>query len=152
PVVACLMDFGTSGAYYLATAADRIVAHPTTVTGAIGVVLNLYNLEDTMNAFNIVSQSIKAGTKVDIGTVTRALSEDEKALLQGIADEYYGRFRAIVCRQRPHVDPHDTATFDGRIFSAGQALKRGLVDQIGYLEDALVAARSLACQPEAAAM
>src|SRR5262249_1691854 len=65
PVVACLMDLGTSGAYYLATASDLIIAHPTTVTGGISVVLNLYNLEDAMNAFNITSQAIKAGGKID---------------------------------------------------------------------------------------
>jgi len=59
PVVACLMDLGTSGAYYLSTACDVIVAHPTTVTGGIGVVLNLYNLEDAMNILNIVSQSVQ---------------------------------------------------------------------------------------------
>src|SRR5262245_10813921 len=71
PIVACLMDLGTSGAYYLSTACDLIVAHPTTVTGGIGVVLNLYNLEDAMNVLNIVSQAVKAGEKIDLGTVTR---------------------------------------------------------------------------------
>src|SRR5262249_57779192 len=61
PVVVCLMDLGAGGGYYLATAADLIVAHPTTVTGGIGVILNLYNLRELMNQYNVVPQSIKAG-------------------------------------------------------------------------------------------
>src|SRR6516225_3005237 len=68
PVVACIMDLGCGGAYYLATASDLIVAHPTSVTGGIGVILNLYNLQDTLNLFSIVSQSIKAGKNIDMGS------------------------------------------------------------------------------------
>jgi protease-4 len=151
PVVACLMDLGTSGAYYLATASDLIVAHPTTVTGGIGVVLNLYNLEDTMNAFNIVHQAIKAGANIDVGTVTAELSPEARSILQGIVDEHYQRFRAVVLQHRTGVDREPT-TFDGRVFSASQALKRGLVDRIGYLDDALDAAREMAGQPGAGAV
>src|SRR5215831_13064634 len=91
PVVACLMDLGTSGAYYLSTASDLIVAHPTTVTGGIGVVLNLCNLEDAMNVLNITSQSIKAGTKIDLGTVTRELKPEDQALLKEMTNEFYDR-------------------------------------------------------------
>jgi protease-4 len=149
PVVSCLMDLGTSGAYYLATACDWIVAHPTTVTGGIGVVLNLYNLEDTMNILNIVSQAVKAGDKIDLGTVTRALEPEEEALLKEMTNEFYDRFRTVVRQQRRQVDATDKVTFDGRVFTASQALKRGLIDQIGYLEDALDLAKERAGQPEA---
>jgi protease-4 len=151
PVVACLMDVGTGGAYYLATASDLIVAHPTTVTGGIGVVLNLFNLEDTINALNVTMQSIKAGAQIDLGSVTRALKPEEQALLQGLADEYHERFRGVVRRQRPRLSPA-AETFDGRIFSASQAQQRGLIDHVGYLRDALAAARSLADQPDAGAV
>jgi protease-4 len=152
PVVACLMDLGAGGAYYLSTACDSIVAHPTTVTGGIGVVLNLYNLEDAMNVLNIVSQAVKAGEKIDLGTVTRALQPEEEALLKEMANEYYDRFRAVVCQRRGQVDATDKTTFDGRVFTASQALKRGLVDRIGYLDDALDLARELAGQPRAGAV
>jgi protease-4 len=152
PVVACLMDYGTGGGYYLATASDLIVAHPTTVTGGIGVVLNLFNLEDTINAFNVVAQSIKAGPKIDIGNVTRALKPEETALLQGLANEFHERFRAVVKNRRPDVNLAAVNTFDGRILSASQAQKLGLIDRIGYLRDALDAARSLACLPDAGAV
>lgn len=151
PVVACLMDLGTGGAYYLATASDRIVAHPTTVTGGIGVLLNLYNLEDLMNTFNVTMQSIKAGAKIDIGTVTEALSPESQKILQGIADELHERFRTVVHERRPAVKMDDATIFDGRIFSASQALQRGLIDKVGYLQDALSAARELAGQPQAGA-
>jgi protease IV len=152
PVVACLMDLGTGGAYYLATAADMIVANPTTVTGGIGVVLNLYNLEDTINVLNVTTQSIKAGAKIDVGTVTRALSDEEQSLLQALADEFHERFRHVVRERRPGLDPAAKDTFDGRIFSASQAVRRGLVDRLGYLEDSLALARELAGQPGAGAV
>jgi protease-4 len=152
PVVACLMDLGTGGAYYLSTACDVIVAHPTTVTGGIGVVLNLYNLEDAMNVLNIVSQAIKAGDKIDLGTVTRALKPGEEALLNEMAHEFYDRFREVVRCQRKQVDATDKTTFDGRVFTASRALKLGLIDRVGYLEDALDVARELAGRPQAGAV
>jgi protease-4 len=152
PVVACLMDLGTSGAYYLATACDLIVAHPTTVTGGIGVVLNLYNLEDAMNVLNIVSQAIKSGEKIDLGTATRALKPEEEALLKEMTNEFYERFRSAVIRQRQQVDATEKTTFDGRVFTASQALKLGLIDSIGYLDDALDMARARAGRPQAGAV
>jgi protease-4 len=152
PVVACLMDLGTGGAYYLSTACDVIVAHPTTVTGGIGVVLNLYNLEDAMNVLNIVSQAVKAGEKIDLGTVTRALRPEEEALLKEMANEFYDRFRAVVLQQRRQVDATRKTTFDGRVLTASQALKLGLIDRIGYQKDALALARDLAGEPGAGAV
>src|SRR6516164_978355 len=80
PVVACLMDLGCGGAYYLATASDLILAHPTSVVGGIGVILNLYNLQDTLNLFSIVSQSIKSGKNIDMGSVLDALPDVTKVM------------------------------------------------------------------------
>jgi protease IV len=152
PVVACLMDLGAGGAYYLSTACDAIVAHPTTVTGGIGVVLNLYNLEDAMNVLSIVSQAVKSGEKIDLGTVTRALKPEEEALLKEMTNEFYDRFRAVVRQQRKQVDATDKTIFDGRVFTASQAQKLGLIDKIGYLDDALDMARERAGQSEAGAV
>lgn len=152
PVVTCLMDLGCGGAYYLATASDVILAHPTTITGGIGVVLNVYNLQDFLGLFNIVSQSIKAGKNIDMGNVLEALAPETKTMLQSMADEFHQRFQEIVKRHRPEVDPAKGATFDGRVFTAPQALERKLIDRIGYLEDALVIARELAGQPQARAV
>jgi len=149
PVVACLMDLGCGGAYYLATASDRIVAHPTSITGGIGVVLNLFNLQDLLAVFSIANQSIKAGKNIDMGDQTASIPPESKKMLQAMADEFHTRFQLIVKQQRPQVDPADATTFDGRVFPAAQALKRRLIDRVGYLEDALNVARGLAGQPQA---
>ena len=83
PVVACLMDVATSGAYYLALGADRIVAHPTSLTGGIGGVFNHVNLEDAMAQLNVTDDSIKAGALIDMGTVTKPLDTQSRELFAG---------------------------------------------------------------------
>ena len=148
PVVVCLMDYGCSGAYYLATAGDLIVAHPTTLTGGIGVVFNSYNLRDSMGTLGILPQIIKSGTNIDMGAVTQALSPEMRKLLQSVGDDLHKRFRDIVITYRPGVTQQET-TFDGRIFTAQQALDLKLIDRIGYLDDAIALARDMARQPNA---
>ncbi len=149
PVVACLLDTATGGAYYLASAADRIVTGPATVTGGLGVILNLYNLQDLMAQFNILPQSVQAGKLTDIGTSARALKPEEKELLQAMADEFHRQLRDGVVRSRPKVDTAES-TFDGRIFTGTQALARGLADRTGDLDDAIELAFELACGSPAA--
>jgi protease IV len=144
PVVACLMDVGAGGGYYLATAADSIVAHPTTVTGGIGCILNVYNLQDLMAQFNILGTPIKAGSNIDLGSPIKALGDDKRKLLQTMADEFHDRFRDVVVKSLPCVDGKQETTFDGRVFTAEQAKELGLVDQIGYFDDAVADARALA--------
>jgi protease IV len=144
PVVACLMDVAAGGGYYLATGADCIIAHPTTVTGAIGCILNVYNLQDMMAQFNVVGIPIKSGKNVDLGTPLTALDAASKKLLQGMADEFHQRFENIVMSRRPQVDPQNGATFDGRVFTASQALAVRLIDQIGYFDDAVQLANGMA--------
>jgi protease-4 len=145
PVVSCLMDLGTGGAYYLASVADVIVAGPATVTGGVGVILNLFNLRDLMAQFNIIPQPVKSGEFVDIGTSARALSPQEKELLQAMADEFHKQLQADIIRSRPRLDAAGGATFDGRIFTGSQALARGLVDRLGDLDDAVQVAVQLGC-------
>jgi len=144
PVVACLMDVAAGGGYYLATGADCIVAHPTTVTGAIGCILNIYNLQDLMAQFNIVGVPIKSGKNVDLGTPAKAIDAEARKLLQNMADEFHQRFENIVMSRRPQVDPQNGTTFDGRVFSASQALALRLIDQIGYFDDAVQLANGMA--------
>jgi protease-4 len=144
PVVAFLMDVGAGGAYYLATAADAIVAQPTTITGGIGVILNLYNLQDTMAQFNVVGVPIKVGENIDLGSPVKAMTPKSRALLQHVADEFFTRFRQAVVASRPLAAPPPPEIFDGRIFAAGEAMTLKLVDSIGYLDDAVTLARGLA--------
>ncbi len=143
PVVACLMDTATGGAYFLASGADQIVAGPATVTGGVGVILNLFNLRDLMAQFNVIPQPIKTGEFADIGTSARALTEGEKQLLQAMADEFHKQLVADVQRARPTAT--DATTFDGRIFTGSQAKLKGLVDHIGDLDEALQLAGQLGC-------
>lgn len=143
PVVACVLDVGTGGAYYLATASEHIVAHPTSVTGGIGVILNLYNLTDALAQFNIVSTPVKAGENIDIGTPNTALTDERRALLQAMANEFHKLFKQVVEDTRPSVNASLASNFDGRVFTASQALERHLIDQIGYLDDAVAVAKQL---------
>jgi protease-4 len=160
PVVACLMDTATGGAYYLASAADHIVAGPATVTGGVGVVLNLFNLQDLMGMVNVRPQLIKSGERTDIGTSARKLTEGERELLQAMANEFHEQLIADIRRTRPGViEQLDTPfegslfgwnldrgrTFDGRVFTASQAKTRNLVDAVGSLDDALAVAARVGC-------
>jgi protease-4 len=144
PVVACLMDVSAGGAYFLATACDQIVAHPTTITGGLGVVLNLYNLQDTLAQFNVQSETIKAGEKTDLGTPLKSLTPEDKAVLQRIADEFAYRFQETIMIARGLSMPASAHLFSGQVYSAPQARQMGLVDDLGYLDDAVNLARQMA--------
>ncbi|MFO0845674.1 MAG: S49 family peptidase [Gemmataceae bacterium] len=149
PVVACLLDVTAGGGYYLATAADVIVAHPTSITGGVGVILNLYNLREQMGQFNILPQEVKSGRLIDMGTGTKLLPDEVRKLLEKMATEYHDRFKEVVIAARPRVDPKRETTFDGRVFTAREAMERGLVDRLGYIDDAACLAREMAHCPEA---
>jgi protease-4 len=150
PVVACLMDVATGGAYYLATGSDVILAHPMGVTGAIGCILNVYNLQDLMAQFNIVGIPVKGGKNIDLGSPIKALDPEGRKILQAMVDEYHRCFREVVIKARPRVDPQLETTFDGRVFTASQARDLGLIDEIGYMDDAVARARNLAGIPRSA--
>tara|TARA_R110002049_G_scaffold4601_6_gene32871 strand:- start:56721 stop:57824 length:1104 start_codon:yes stop_codon:yes gene_type:complete len=143
PVVACLMSVGAGGGYYVATHADAIVAHPTSVVGGIGVIFNLYNMEDTMGQFNVLSMSIKSGEKIDLGSPERVMEPDERKLLQQMADSFHQRFIEQVQHSRPNLLSTDDL-FDGRVMTGTQAAEISLVDQVGYLDDAINTLRSMA--------
>jgi protease-4 len=146
PVVACLMDVAAGGAYYIATEADAIIAHPTTIVGGIGVILNVYNLEDALGQYNVVPIPVKSGEKIDMATPVRSMKQEERDILEGIARQFHERFKNCVQRTRPQVAA--AADFDGRVFTATDALRKGFVDGIGYMDDALRAARELAGCPQ----
>ncbi len=148
PVVACLMDVGAGAGYYLACTADTIVAHPTSIVGGIGVILNAYNMEVAIEQFSIASIPIKAGERIDIASPEREMELEERALLQDMADEFHERFIAHVQQSRPRVT--DQEIYDGRVVTGNRAHALSLVDQIGYLDDAVVRARELARLPAAA--
>jgi protease-4 len=144
PVIACLMDVGAGGAYYLATAADAIIAHPTTITGGLGVILNRYNLSGAIGYFSLQALPIKSGKHIDLGNeIISEPAPERRQLLQAMADDFHERFRQVVTQARPSVDASDPTLFDGRVFAANQALQRRLIDRIGYLDDAIATAREM---------
>jgi len=150
PVVAQLMGMATSGGYYVAMSADTVVAHPTTVTGSIGVIFAGVNLSGLMAKYGVADQTLTSGPFKDAGTPLRPMRPDERAQLQSVIDDMYQRFLDVVRRGRPALAPEEVARLaDGRIYSAQQALANGLVDRIGDIEDAVALARTRAGVQEA---
>ncbi len=150
PVVAMFMGIATSGAYYMALPADRIYAHPTAVTGSIGVIIHYTNVEGLYEKLGLKPVTIKSGKKKDIASATRALTDEERQLLMGINRELFDKFMVKVRSNRPEMSAEDLAVIeDGRIVTAEQALALHMVDRVGYLPDALKEARELAGIPAA---
>jgi protease IV len=141
PVIAVMMDVAASGGYYVALAADTIVAHPTSVTGSIGVIMLTMNAEGLMQKLGVTASAIKSGERKDMGSPLRALSDEERKIFQSVIDGLYGQFVAKVVSARKI--PLDTARTiaDGRIYTAQQALELKLVDRVGYMDDAMAIAR-----------
>ncbi len=151
PVIVSIQDIGCGGGYFLAAHADYILAQPGSLIGGVGVILNLYNLQDMMAQFNILTQPIKAGALIDMGTASHALTPEARELLQAMADRYHLRFKQHVIMRR-RLTTQAEAWLDGRVVDADQAQRTGWIDQIGFMEDALLKARELAKAPEAAAV
>jgi len=138
PVVAQLMGTAASGGYYIAMAADEVRAHPTSVTGSIGVIFIGANVVGLMDKLGIENQTLTAGVHKDAGLPLRRMSAEERAHLQSILDDLHARFQAVVVAGRPALGPERVAELsDGSIYSASQALDNGLVDRIGTLEEAI---------------
>ena len=145
PVVAELMGIATSGGYYVAMSADAVVAHPTTVTGSIGVLFAGVNFSGLMAKFGVADQTLTSGAFKDAGSPLRPMRPDERAQLQSVIDDMYQRFLEVVRQGRPRLSAEDVARLaDGRIYSAPQALANGLVDRVGDVEEAVDVARERA--------
>jgi len=143
PVLACIMSVGTSGGYYVAAAADEITAHPTAVTGSIGVILMKFNVEGLLGKIGVEEQTVKSGDKKDILSPFRKATPEEVKLGQEIIDQLYGRFLDIIMARPGNRLSRDELRklADGRIYTAGQALEAKLVDRIGYLDDVIASIR-----------
>ena len=143
PVVACITGQGTSGAYMVALSADRIVALPSAVVGNIGVLMPSVSLEGLMDKLGIKNQTLTSGKHKDSGTFLRDMNKDDKAILEGIVNEFSQDFLAKVKANRP-VKPEDISVFqDGRVMTASVGMKHNLIDQVGYYEDAMKTMESL---------
>lgn len=143
-VIAHVMDIGTSGAYYAALAADSITAQPTAVTGSIGVVLFRIDATGLLEKVGVQAEQIASGKRKGMGSPFRRLSKDERNLFQGMIDSLHSRFVSTVAEERRMPLAKVRRLSDGRIFTSQEAKKAGLIDGIGYLDDALEQARKLA--------
>lgn len=142
-VVACLMDVAASGGYYVAMAADEVVAHPTTITGSIGVIAVKFSVQELFNKIGVGQETIKSGDMKDILSPFRPSTPEEKKLLQDIIDQLHGRFVEVVTAGRKDLDrPAILRLADGRIYTAQQALDYKLVDRVGYLDEAIEGVKS----------
>ena len=142
-VVALMMDTAASGGYYTALAADRIVAHPSTVTGSIGVIFLRPEVAGLMDKIGVRAVVTKSGDHKDMGSPFREGTDEERVLFQSMIADMNGRFQGLVRERRPASHGHEAAFADARILTARQALAAGLVDRIGYFEDALAETASL---------
>ncbi|MEW6387931.1 MAG: signal peptide peptidase SppA [Thermodesulfobacteriota bacterium] len=144
PVVACLMGVATSGGYYLAQAADVVMAHPTTITGSIGVLAMKLNIKGLMEKVGVEGEFVKSGQWKDFWSPFRPATPAEKEMMQAIIDGFYQGFVEVVIQNRKLPPAEIKRLADGRIFTGTQAKELGLVDRLGYLEDALTLAQERA--------
>ena len=142
PVVVLQGDVAASGGYYLSCAGDEVIAHPTTVTGSIGVIMQTFNFSEGMNRIGIRADAITSGENKTVGSPFEPMTEEHRELLQGLVDEFYSNFKSIVVQNRPRVSPGDLQWItDGRVVTGKRALEVGLVDGLGDLRDAFAAAK-----------
>ena len=147
PVVASLGSVAASGGYYVAVAADRIYANPGTLTGSIGVIMQMANLENLMKKVGVDYVVVKAGQFKDIGNFSRPMSADERRVLQALLDDVHAQFIGAVAAGRKLEHAQVVQFADGRVFSGTQAKGLKMVDEMGGLEDAIDAAAKLAGLP-----
>jgi len=137
PVVISMGNVAASGGYYIACSADRIVADPGTLTGSIGVIMHFTRIDPLLDRLGISSQVVKSGKYKDIGSPTRAMTDEERELLGGVIDSVYGQFVRAVAEGRDLPEARVRELADGRIFSGAQAQEAGLVDDLGGLRAAI---------------
>ena len=147
PVVASLGSVAASGGYYVAVACDQIYANPGTLTGSIGVIMQLANVEQLMKKVGVDYIVVKAGQFKDIGNFSRAMTPEERRVMQTLLDDVHGQFIGAVANGRKLAREEVVRFADGRVFSGVQAKELKMVDMLGGLEDAVLGAAKLAGIP-----
>ena len=147
PVVASLGAVAASGGYYVAVACDQIYANPGTLTGSIGVIMQLANVEQLMKKVGVDYVVVKAGQYKDIGNISRSMTPEERRVLQALLDDVHGQFIGAVAAGRKLEREQVSRFADGRVFSGILARDLKMVDALGGLEDAVLAAGQLAGLP-----
>ncbi|MDA8078458.1 MAG: signal peptide peptidase SppA [Nitrospiraceae bacterium] len=143
-VVVSMGSVAASGGYYIACPATKIIANPGTLTGSIGVIMEIPNIEGLMSKIGIRTEVIKSGDNKDIGSMFRTMRKEERELLQGVMDNVHEQFIRAVAEGRRMKIEDVRKIADGRIFTGEQAAANGLVNELGTLDDAVRAAGKLA--------
>ncbi len=153
PVVTCMRTVAASGGYYIAAGTDWIVANRMTFTGSIGVIMGGFDMTRLLEGWKIEPIIYKSGSKKDIMSMTRPPTPEEKLILQALIEQTFHEFALIVATGRnlslDAVKDPAGSIGDGRLLSGAQALELGLVDELGYMENAIAKARELAKDPGA---
>lgn len=142
-IVASMGTVAASGGYYIASATDVIFANPGTLTGSIGVIMELTNFEGLLKKVGVASVTIKSGKNKDVGSPFRKMKKEERALLQRVLNDVHNQFIEAVAEGRSLTIDAVRKLADGRIFTGRQARAVGLVDELGSLEFAIERAAEL---------
>ena len=145
PVIALMKSVAASGGYYIASACDKIVAADTTMTGSIGVIISGYNVKGLLDKIGVQGEVYKSGAMKDMLSPVKDRTPEERKIVQEMVQECYLKFAAIVSKSRkiPLNKITNGPIGDGRIYHGKKALEYGIVDQLGYLEDAVALCEKL---------
>ena len=150
PVIASFGGVAASGGYYVAMAADTVIAQPTSITGSIGVIIPSVNAKGLLDKLGVEDASYVSAEHKDIMSPLREASQEERRIVQDVIDSLFARFVSVVKAGRPNLDSnHLSEITDGRIFAADDAERLGLIDRIGHIDDVLALARDKAGMDEA---
>jgi protease IV len=145
PVIVSMMDVCASGGFYVSCAADYQMAYPTTITGSIGVIVQLFNVHRLIDRWGIDAPVFVSGVNKDTGSPFQPMSDSSKALIQHFVDQFYGQFVALVKKSHPDVNQADWAMLtDGRPLTGVDAAGYHLINSIGTLDDAIALAKKMA--------
>jgi protease-4 len=136
--IAQMESVAASGGYYIAAAADEISAYPTTITGSIGVIITMVNIEGLLENIGVENETIASGDAKQMGSFLKKMSNEEKALFQQIVTSLYERFLSVVLEGRPDLDRKSLLKVaDGRVILAQEAKNAGLIDHVQYWDETL---------------
>lgn len=144
PVVTMMMDVSASGGYYIACASDHIVAHKSTITGSIGVIVFGLGFDGLFHKIGMESRVVKSGELKDMGNPFDQFSDDERAVFQAMVDRMYDQFLGVVSDARKIDRDKLRPIADGRVYLGSEAKDLGLIDEVGYIDDAMRAAMARA--------
>ncbi|HEY4326236.1 MAG TPA: signal peptide peptidase SppA [Mucilaginibacter sp.] len=145
PIIVSMGDYAASGGYYISCAADSIIAEPNTITGSIGIFAILPNMQKFFNdKLGITFDGVKTGKYSDLGDITRPLTPEEKAILQNQVNHGYDDFTKAVANGRHKTQAYIDSIGQGRVWTGEQAIKLGLVDRLGNINDAIASAAKAA--------